>query len=238
MKSEALSDIGKERAVNQDFVFNSDKRVGNLPNLYIVADGMGGHKAGDFASKCAVNTFIDYVEKSDLSNPVLIIKEGVSIANKAVIAESRNNPDYEGMGTTLVVASIHEGTLFVANVGDSRLYLVNDNIRQITKDHSLVEEMVDIGKIDKESAREHINKNIITKAIGLDEDLKVDFFELEISDKDIVLLSTDGLTNMVEDKKIFEIIHNDDEPIIIAENLVNEANNNGGRDNISVVIII
>lgn len=238
MKSEALSDIGKERAVNQDFVFNSDKRVGNLPNLYIVADGMGGHKAGDFASKCAVNTFIDYVEKSDLSNPVLIIKEGVSIANKAVIAESRNNPDYEGMGTTLVVASIHEGTLFVANVGDSRLYLVNDNIRQITKDHSLVEEMVDIGEIDKESARKHINKNIITKAIGLDEDLKVDFFELEISDKDIVLLSTDGLTNMVEDKKIFEIIHNDDEPIIIAENLVNEANNNGGRDNISVVIII
>jgi serine/threonine protein phosphatase PrpC len=236
MKSFALTDKGKARSSNQDYVFCADNPIGNLPNLYIVADGMGGHKAGDLASKCAVNEVVKHIKKCTLKEPISILKESIDIANNMILKKSIKNPEYEGMGTTLVAATILDKTMYVANIGDSRLYLVNDKLQQVTKDHSLVEEMVDMGELDKNSARVHVNKNIITKALGVDEELEADYFKVKISDKDIVLLCSDGLTNMVEDTEIYDIVHKGDAPDDMALKLIEAANQNGGKDNISVVI--
>lgn len=237
MNSFGLTDIGKNRATNQDYVFCSDSPIGNLPNLYIVADGMGGHNAGDLASEYTVNIFVNYVECSSLINPISILQEAISVANKALIEKSKESPAFDGMGTTLVTATIIDNILYVANVGDSRLYVLKDKLIQITKDHSLVEEMVSTGKIDKDSARLHVNKNIITKAMGVDCKLEADYFEIEIANQDMVLLCSDGLTNMLEDNLIEEIIHRENKLEEIVTELVEKANNSGGKDNISVILV-
>jgi len=141
------------------------------------------------------------------------------------------------MGTTIVVATIVDDYLYVANVGDSRLYLINDDIVQITRDHSLVEEMVMAGKLDKEEARVHPDKNIITRAIGASPDLKVDFFDMKLKEGDRILMCTDGLSNMVEDQDIRTIVERENDVAGITCSLIKEANENGGKDNIGVIII-
>ena len=143
----------------------------------------------------------------------------------------------KGMGTTLVVATVIGDSIYIANVGDSRLYLVNEEIQQITRDHSLVAEMVNMGEIDKKSARTHEKKNIITRAIGADSELVADYFEIEYSSGDIILMCSDGLTNMVEDEDIKNIINKGEELDLTAHKLVDTANNNGGKDNISVLLV-
>jgi protein phosphatase len=142
------------------------------------------------------------------------------------------------MGTTLVAATVVDHCIYVANVGDSRLYLINEGIHQITRDHSLVEEMVRIGQIDREQARNHPDKNIITRAVGVRERVSIDFFEIKLEEGDLVLMCSDGLTNMIEDQQIREIIetYRKDLPETALE-LVAKANENGGRDNIAVVLI-
>lgn len=161
MKTFSITDIGQKRSSNQDYVFSSEQPIGNLPNLFIVADGMGGHKAGDYASRYTVETLEKLIRESILSEPAAIIESAVKQANTMLLEEANNHEEMKGMGTTLVICTIHDNVLTVANVGDSRLYVVNQEIRQITKDHSLVEEMVRMGEMDKETARNHRDKTLL-----------------------------------------------------------------------------
>ena len=225
------------RKTNQDYIFCSMKPVGSLPNLFIVADGMGGHKAGDLASRYTVEEFLNVVEASESENPISIIEEAVRKSNIALINKSKESIDYEGIGTTLVVATFIRNSLYIANVGDSRLYCINNDIQQITRDHSLVEEMINLGELDRKNARTHENKNIITRAVGVDSEVVADFFEVDYSKDDIILMCSDGLSNMIDDEDIKRIINESTDLEAACNMLIETANANGGRDNISVILI-
>lgn len=237
MKTYSITDTGILREMNQDYCFASDAPVGNLPNLYLVADGMGGHKAGDYASRYTTHRVVASVSRNPGREPVSILKEAITIANQLLIKDARADIDKLGMGTTLVAATIIGGKLYAANVGDSRLYIVDGGIRQVTRDHSYVAEMVRLGKVDARQARVHPDKNIITRAIGAAEDVEADFFEVELSAGNRIVLCTDGLTNMIEDSEIRDIVASDADIGERAGQLVARANQNGGRDNITVMII-
>lgn len=238
IKTFSLTDIGKKRKVNQDYVYTSEQPVGNLPNLFVVADGMGGHNAGDYASKVTVETMVQEVDSCFEKNPIMIMSKAIGAANEVIYQKAHENTEFEGMGTTVVAAVFIGGYLQVANVGDSRLYVINDKeIRQITRDHSLVEEMVRMGGIPRTEARNHPDKNIITRAVGVNEAVEADFFTVELSEGDTVLMCTDGLTNMLEDEEIRMTISGGRDIVEKAQKLVKTANENGGRDNISVIII-
>ena len=236
MKTFSKTDIGRKREVNQDYVFVSDQPVGNIPNLLIVADGMGGHNAGDYASKFVVQVLKKELAKSREDGPRAMLKKAIASANHQLIAESKTDAKLEGMGTTLVAATVIEHTLYFANVGDSRLYLLNDEIRQLSKDHSLVQEMVRLGGLNAEEAKHHPDKNIITRAIGVKEDIEIDFFEYRLKKGDIILMCTDGLSNMVEDEEIFQIVRSSRDGVEAVEQLIERANSNGGKDNIGVIV--
>jgi protein phosphatase len=237
MKTFSITDVGQKRNMNQDYVYTSEKPVGNLPNLFVVADGMGGHNAGDFASKYTVQQLVTSIESNQETNPIKIMRQSIEAANKELITKSYENSELAGMGTTLVAATVVNDYIYVANIGDSRLYIINNGIKQITKDHSLVEEMIRLGEIDREDARNHPDKNIITRAIGAGEEIAVDFFEMKLEQGDTILMCSDGLTNMIEDEEIREIIESQKTPEQKAEKLVQIANKNGGKDNIAVIII-
>ncbi len=237
LRSYALTDIGRRRQLNQDYIYVTENSIGNLPNLFIVADGMGGHKAGDYASDLAVETVTKEVEASLEVSPVKILNHAISRANTVLRERAREDFALNGMGTTLVAATCIGRFLEVANVGDSRLYVIGDEITQITEDHSLVEEMVKMGGIGREEARNHPDKNIITRAVGARDDVEVDFFHVELQTGDMVLLCSDGLTNMVDDETICQILKNGNSLRDRVEELVQTANSNGGRDNISAIVI-
>ncbi len=237
MNTYSITDTGALRDMNQDYFFASDDPVGNLPNLYIVADGMGGHKAGDYASRYTTQRMVASVSRNQGEEPVTILQEAIATANKLLIGEAAEDEAKLGMGTTLVAATILNGKLYVANIGDSRLYVINRDIRQITRDHSLVAEMVRIGEVNEADARQHPDKNIITRAIGAGENVQADFFEVDLEENDRILLCTDGLTNMVEDDVIKDIVLGNASVEERAKLLVSTANRNGGRDNITVMII-
>lgn len=237
LRAYAITDIGQKRQLNQDFIYLSETPIGNLPNVFIVADGMGGHNAGDYASRYAVETVVEEIGASFEKNPVKILDKAIEKANRRIRELAREEAAYNGMGTTMVVATCMGKYLEVANVGDSRLYVVGDTIEQITQDHSLVEEMVRMGGIDRASARNHPDKNIITRAIGARDYIEADFFNLELQQRDMVLLCSDGLTNMVDDETIHQILTGDGSLRERAEELVRTANHNGGKDNISVIVI-
>ena len=238
MKSYSITDVGQKRTVNQDFVFTSETPVGNLPNLFVVADGMGGHKAGDFASSYAVEVLLSTIREDENSNPVKIIRAAIENANTQLLREASDNETMSGMGTTMVLVTIVGHYAYVANVGDSRLYLVDENkISQITKDHSLVEEMVRMGEISRDDARNHPDKNIITRALGAGRDVDVDFFDIRLTPGDILLLCSDGLSNMVPDEDIRQVILTSETLEEAGRRLVSMANDNGGRDNIAVVLV-
>ncbi|MDE6893281.1 MAG: Stp1/IreP family PP2C-type Ser/Thr phosphatase [Lachnospiraceae bacterium] len=237
MQSFSVTDIGKKRKLNQDVAYASEKPVGNLPNIFIVADGMGGHNAGDYASKCAVETIVREIRGSFEKNPVRILGKAIRLANDQIRRRAKEDRSLYGMGTTVVAATCLGHYLQVANVGDSRLYIVNEEVRQITRDHSLVEEMVRVGGIDREAARTHPDKNIITRAVGALDTLEIDFFSEELKAGDIVLICSDGLTNMLEDKEIGRILRERASLEEKAGKLVAAANDNGGKDNIAVILI-
>ena len=237
IKSFSVTDIGRKRKLNQDFVYSSDEPVGNLPNVYIVADGMGGHQAGDYASKCTVETMVREIRGCFEKSPIRILSKAIRIANDQVRQKAREDESLLGMGTTVVAATCLGKYLQVANVGDSRLYIINDEVRQITRDHSLVEEMVRMGGIDREAARNHPDKNIITRAIGARDTIEIDFFHEELKSGDIVLMCSDGLTNMLEDEEIGRILRSQGTIEERAEELIEAANQNGGRDNIAVIVM-
>ena len=239
MKFYAITDIGRKRELNEDYIYTSGQPIGALPNLFIVADGMGGHKAGDYASMHTVDRFVEVIRELGEEHGVQdAINEAVTAANAYIYQRSRENSNLSGMGTTLVLASCIGNEAIVANIGDSRLYLVNDDaMTQITRDHSLVEEMVTLGGIDREMARNHPDKNIITRAVGLKEKVAADFFEVDLTKGDKLLLCSDGLTNMLRDEEIYQIIQDNKELEQAAKALVDAANENGGRDNIAVVLV-
>ncbi|MFQ9245276.1 MAG: Stp1/IreP family PP2C-type Ser/Thr phosphatase [Lachnospiraceae bacterium] len=239
LKFYAITDIGRKRELNEDYIYTSGQPIGALPNLFIVADGMGGHKAGDYASMHTVDRFVEVIRELGEEHGVQdAINEAVTAANAYIYQRSRENSNLSGMGTTLVLASCIGNEAIVANIGDSRLYLVNDDaMTQITRDHSLVEEMVTLGGIDREMARNHPDKNIITRAVGVKEKVAADFFEVDLTKGDKLLLCSDGLTNMLRDEEIYQIIQNNKELEQAAKALVDAANENGGRDNIAVVLV-
>ncbi len=236
MKVFSATDIGQKRQMNQDFLFTSEEPVGNLPNLFVVADGMGGHNAGDFASRYGVSVLVENVKKDNNFNPVKIIRAGIEAANREVMEQSRRDPAMAGMGTTMVAATIVGDYAYIANVGDSRLYLVSDQLTQVTQDHSLVEEMVRLGELTPEEARNHPDKNIITRAVGTGEEVRIDFFDMKMEEGQMLLMCSDGLTNMVDDESIYDIIKHTENPGR-AQALVDQANANGGKDNIAVILI-
>lgn len=232
-----MTDIGRKRKLNQDTVYSCEHPLGNLNNLFIVCDGMGGHKAGDYASAYTVKAIEREVEVCDDKSPIKILREAITIANTEIYDKASSEPDFAGMGTTCVAATISDDVLYVANVGDSRLYLVDKEITQVTKDHSLVAELVRKGSLDESQAKSHPDKNIITRAIGAAPSIDIDFFEVELGAGDVILMCTDGLTNMVDDDEILRIIRTSVDVPDMAENLIKMANHNGGKDNIGVVII-
>lgn len=237
IKTAYLTDTGRKRELNEDYVYASEKPVGNLPNLFIVADGMGGHNAGDFASDFTVKTIVEEVEASFEKNPSIIFEKAVNVANRKLREIAASDAAKRGMGTTVVAATCMGKYLQVANVGDSRLYVVNDTITQITTDHSYVEEMIRRGNLQRENARSNPNKNIITRAVGAKNEVQVDIYVMELKPGDLILMCSDGLSNMLEDEEMRMIIKRQRDIIEMAEQLVKAANDNGGKDNISVVLI-
>ena len=237
-RSFSKTDIGRKRQINQDFVFSTDEAVGKLKNLYIVADGMGGHNAGDFASKYTVETVVREIKGSIEVKPFRILGKAIRVANEMLRQRAREDSDLYGMGTTIVVATTENHQLEIANVGDSRLYLLSkEGLRQITRDHSLVEEMVRMGGMAPEAARNHPDKNIITRAVGARDSVEVDFFTEELKPGDIVLRCSDGLTNMVSDSEIEAILKGEGSLEEKTRILIDSANKNGGKDNIAVLLI-
>ena len=226
MKSFGMTDIGRKRKVNQDYLFFSDEPIGCFPNLYIVADGMGGHKAGDKASSYAVNRFVELAKKEKKELPFLVMERLLNEVNEAVYELSCKEEQYAGMGTTFVAATVVDKTAYIMNVGDSRLYYFDGKIRQVTMDHSLVEELVRAGEIDRSESRNHPQKNII----------QPDFFIVDMEEGSSLLLCSDGLTNMVDDEKLEEILSEDCTEEEYAGKCIEEALFYGGLDNIAVVI--
>ena len=238
MRSYAITDVGKTREVNQDYVFRSEEPVGPLPNLFIVADGMGGHNAGDFASRFCVEEFVSDISEAHGKTLYSTLDSVFLDINEKLIKKGRENSALEGMGTTFVTAFIKDGILHASNIGDSRLYVMHPDIEQISMDHSLVAEMVRNGDISEEMARFHPNKNIVTRAISANGIVVPDYFEVPVEKEDVVIMCSDGLTNMVDNREITGVVReNRGDPKSICEKLVDLANANGGKDNISVIVI-
>ena len=236
MRISSATSVGKIRAVNEDSFFVSElDSSGAL--LAIVADGMGGHNAGEVASAEAVKMIKDGVVSSDSDTKDMLL-EAIECANNAIYKMSVKSPQLHGMGTTVTACVISENKVTAAQVGDSRLYLIKDNsITQITKDHSLVEMLIESGSITKEDARQHPQKNVITRAIGTNSSVETDIYEFTVEPEDIILLCSDGLVNMVEDEKILSLITESKDFENLADKLVCEAENAGGHDNITVILI-
>lgn len=243
MRFYGITDVGKERSKNEDIILipkNSDD-----VQLFVLADGMGGATAGEVASELAVNACKEYftsnIERAQ-NDPYEIrevMREAILAANEKVLEMSINNEKYYGMGTTLIALYLCKNKIYIGHIGDSRVYRIRKNIiRQLTKDHSFVQELVNSGTITKQEAKNHPRKNVLTKVIGYEENIQPDIITKGFLKDDVILMCSDGLTNMVEEKDIYEIIvKNASDVCNMTKTLVNEANQAGGLDNISVIII-
>ena len=230
------SDLGNIRKLNEDYAgFYEEDKV----KIYVVADGMGGHNAGEIASKIATNSIINYIKskiKDGISEETL--KESIEHANKKVYTLAYKSEEYTGMGTTIVACLVTTIGIQIANVGDSSCFIIKDNrVYKITKDHSLVQELLDAGSISKEQAINHPQKNVITRAIGTGKEVEIDIYNLNKDDYEYILLCSDGLTNDVDlEKELLELIYNCDIQQV-CDKLVDRAKRNGGRDNITVMLL-
>ncbi len=240
MKIVAKTDKGLVRENNQDAY-----AVGELPGEVawaVVCDGMGGAAGGNIASALAVKVISDkitssYNEKMRDSSIKNLLDSAITAANIEVYDMAYSRPDLQGMGTTVVAVVVRDNVAHIAHAGDSRAYIVNDDgVEQITTDHSLVQNLVDRGEITKEEAEHHPNKNVITRALGVDKRIDVDFSEIDLHENETLVLCTDGLSNCVNNAEIAEDIK-DGQYYAFADRLVKRANKNGGNDNITVVAI-
>ena len=238
MLTYAKTDIGRERKKNQDYYYISDDG-----NINILADGMGGYAGGEIASKLATISAKKYIEKYfdktkeyDVEQILQIIKSAMEFANSEVYNRAQEQEELEQMGTTLEICLLYKNKIFIGHIGDSRVYRLRRGIiRKLTTDHSYVQKLVEDGTITKEEAKNHPKKNMLVKALGCETEVSVDTFYKEFLEDDIILICSDGLTNMVSEEQIYKIINDNLEEA--PENLVKEANNNGGLDNITFIII-
>ncbi len=236
----AKTDIGKVREINQDYYYTSEEN--SIPKLCILADGMGGYKGGEVASKLAVDSARKYIENnfsnnfSEKEEILKLIGNAVEYANMVVYEKSKEVQELEGMGTTLEVCLIYNNKAYIGHVGDSRIYRIRkDVIRKLTKDHSYVQQLVEDKKITREEAKIHPKKNMLTRALGCTPYVEPDLRARNFEKGDIFIMCSDGLTNMVEEKRIYELVKQDINTA--AGNLINEANSAGGYDNITIIII-
>lgn len=232
-------DKGIVRNSNQD-AFIAGQLAENI-TFAIVCDGMGGANAGNIASEIAVKTVSEYLYNSFRDNMTLndferTLKNAISSANLLIFNRAVKDEALKGMGTTIVAAIVKDNDAIIAHVGDSRIYLLNDEIKQLTKDHSIVQTLIENGEISPDDAKHHPRKNVITRALGVEAEVVADFDELTLNTNDTLLLCTDGLTNYVPEANIYEIFKQNDLSLV-SETLVSKANENGGGDNITVVTL-
>jgi serine/threonine protein phosphatase PrpC len=224
----ALTDVGRMRSHNEDSVLAQ-------PPLFAVADGLGGHEAGEVASSIAVETLRDHAPRRADSNA---LGRAVRAANREVLRAAREGIGRSGMGTTITAAIVEGGCIAVAHVGDSRAYLLHGGVLQrLTQDHSMVADMIRRGQLSEADARIHPNRSVITRALGTDVNMVADSFDVDASAGDRLLLCSDGLTGMLEDARIAEILGGYRDPEMAARALIDAANEAGGHDNISVVVV-
>lgn len=234
------SDVGKKRKDNQDAFYVSQNT--SIP-LYLVADGMGGHNAGELASNMAMNIIVESFIKNqkNLSSEKMIlkiIKKSIEEANSKVYLKSLENKDFNGMGTTITLAYIFNNKIYIGHVGDSRAYLIRKGkLGQISEDHSYVNQLLKSGSITKEEAKNHPKRNMITRAVGSSSILEIDLLVKKYDKNDILILCSDGLTNMVMDFQILEQFQDGKNIQESCEELVEIANTNGGIDNITIIAI-
>lgn len=243
------SHIGMVRKNNEDYCkgeiieFGEDAEVG----IFAIADGMGGHNKGEVASQLAVENIIDLFNDKLIQNDSIkieyiddIIKQSYNTVNSLIYEKSKEDVSFEGMGTTLTLAVVYDGKAYIANVGDSRCYIVSEDGRmeKVTSDHSIVEEYVKANIITEEEARVHPDRNKITRAVGTEPVVVVDIFTRDIKEGEKILLATDGLTGAVNKKDIEKVFSEYDDANIIAENLIELANHSSGKDNVTVIIVM
>lgn len=247
INSFGITDIGKKRQKNEDSFF-----VNKSLNLFIVADGMGGHAAGEKASRCAVEAINQFMEHTQAGEEItwpfgfdanlsLIenrIKAAIHLAHRKILDASTGDYNLKGMATTVVVSIVIDHKLYIGHVGDSRAYLIRDNkIIQLTTDHSWVNEQLRSGIINAQQAKSHPFKNVVTRALGGPQELEVDLIHEQIIHDDVILICSDGLTSMVEDKDLLELVaKNKENPELASKKLLEAANGKGGNDNITLIL--
>ena len=241
MKVFAKSDVGRAREMNQDAYYAS--QPSNTVGLYIIADGMGGYNGGEIASSLAVTAAKNYIEtnfaETEHTKEKLkeLVKNAIEYANMVVYEKSKEIKELEGMGTTIEVALVHNNRVYIGHVGDSRIYRIRKNfIRRLTTDHSYVEKLIKDGTISRDEAAHHPKKNMLTNALGCTSYVEPDVSVKGFQKDDILVLTTDGLTNMVSDEKIYSIVTDIIE--VAADELIEKANKAGGLDNITVIIVL
>lgn len=246
IQSFGLSDVGKLREHNEDTI-GIDNDIG----LFVLADGMGGYNAGEIASGLAVKTIMSLVKEAyeyqnmslgdkemNLSRPGIVLRDAISRANKIIYQTAKNQPNYEGMGTTVVACLFRDNHVSVAHVGDSRLYILrNQKFDQVTLDHSLIQELMDRGFYSEDESLYAASKNYVTRALGIDNQVDVEIHEYPVNQSDRFLLCSDGLSDMIDNEAIKTALSAPDGNLeAIANNLIELSNQNGGRDNISVIL--
>jgi len=239
MQISSKTDKGIKRMSNQDALYT--EILSENYAFAIVCDGMGGANAGNVASSTATSVISSYIKRSfdrnmDVLGIATMLQNAVKTANIEIFDMAKQNPSLSGMGTTVVALVIKDDTAVVCNAGDSRAYLINNRITQITKDHSVVQTLLESGKLTPQEAKSHPEKNVITKALGVEEDIFCDCFEVYLKQGDNILLCSDGLTNFVETSQIFLTFKNKDISEV-AGVLVDLANSNGGGDNVTAVAV-
>ncbi len=241
MEAVGKSVTGMHRKNNEDAIYMTTD-IDKLDALCIVADGMGGHNAGEVASSGAIEAFLSYIRENggqySESDILDMLVAGVQHGNSVIFEKASSDEMYKGMGTTFIVAAVLGKKLYITHVGDSRLYIFRDHVlSQMTKDHSFVMEMVKSGRMTLEEANAHPNKNVITRALGADSSIAIDTFIEDLSEDDLIMICSDGLSNMLEEDEITEIL----DGVFSLEDkvlkLVSLANDKGGKDNISVVLM-
>jgi protein phosphatase len=237
------SDIGRKRKTNQDSICLDEKH-----HFYAVADGMGGHSGGDIASQLSVKVMPEYLDKNKVTDPLATMKGVIVEINRAILKVADEKPDLHGMGTTVAAIFFSGQNLVIGNVGDSRVYMVNNHhIYQMTRDHSFVQEKLNMGIYSREEAVNDPQKNVLVRSVGFEADVLPDVFNYRICKNDIFMICSDGLHGKVSDGDILHIIQkNIHDPALCTiehvqeavKDLIQQANDNGGQDNISVIIAV